>query len=137
MANYTSRANSGRSLKGRDSHFDASPTHRSMESDVPRARPCIMWLEVGTKDKSRLESMPPPQNSSASVIAKGEGPTVAVVIPTYNRDELLEACLEHLRRQTFQSFRVIVVDNVIEGRQACDAGTNSDDNVDWVPLLKN
>ena len=48
----------------------------------------------------------------------------------------LEACLEHLRRQTFQSFRVIVVDGN-GSRDARAAMLDKFENVDWVPLLKN
>ncbi len=38
-------------------------------------------------------------------------PAVSVVIVNWNRRELLEGCLESLKRQTLQDFEVIVVDN--------------------------
>lgn len=36
---------------------------------------------------------------------------VVVVIPQWNRKELLQHCLRSLQRQTFRSFRIVVVDN--------------------------
>ena len=38
-------------------------------------------------------------------------PRLAIVIPTWNRKELLAACLASLEAQTFQDFEVIVVDD--------------------------
>jgi hypothetical protein len=38
-------------------------------------------------------------------------PSVNVIIPTCERDDLLETCLDHLQRQTLTSFQVVVVDN--------------------------
>jgi len=38
-------------------------------------------------------------------------PRLAIVIPTWNRKELLTACLASLEAQTFQDFEVIVVDD--------------------------
>lgn len=37
--------------------------------------------------------------------------SVGVVIPTYDRDDLLETCLEHLARQTLRPARIIIIDN--------------------------
>lgn len=36
---------------------------------------------------------------------------IAVVIPTYNRVSALRTCLEHLERQTWRDFEVVVVDD--------------------------
>ena len=36
---------------------------------------------------------------------------VSVIIPTWNRDDLLRRCLESLRRQTFTEFEIIIVSN--------------------------
>lgn len=36
---------------------------------------------------------------------------VTVIIPTYNRIELLEICLQHLESQTFRSFQIVIVNN--------------------------
>lgn len=38
-------------------------------------------------------------------------PYISVVICTYNRPDQLRACLQHLRRQQYPAFEVIVVDN--------------------------
>lgn len=40
-----------------------------------------------------------------------EGPTVAILIPTRDRLELLERCLASLRRTTYGNYEVVVVDN--------------------------
>ncbi|HVA29028.1 MAG TPA: glycosyltransferase family 2 protein, partial [Candidatus Baltobacteraceae bacterium] len=39
------------------------------------------------------------------------GPLVSVIIPTYNRPALLDACLERFERQTYRNFEVIVVND--------------------------
>jgi glycosyltransferase involved in cell wall biosynthesis len=43
----------------------------------------------------------------------GEAPNfpICIVIPTFNRRDALATCLEHLERQTFSGFEVIVVDD--------------------------
>lgn len=41
----------------------------------------------------------------------GSRPAVSVVLPTYNRAGLLPDVLENLRRQTFEDFEVLVVDD--------------------------
>lgn len=41
----------------------------------------------------------------------GSRPAVSVVLPTYNRASLLPDVLEDLRRQTFEDFEVVVVDD--------------------------
>lgn len=38
-------------------------------------------------------------------------PQISVVIPAYNEENYLSACLESLKHQTFRDFEVIVVDN--------------------------
>lgn len=38
-------------------------------------------------------------------------PKISVVIPAYNEESYLPACLESLRKQTFRNFEIIVVDN--------------------------
>lgn len=38
-------------------------------------------------------------------------PAISVVIPAYNEEEYLPACLTSLRKQTFKDFEIIVVDN--------------------------
>ena len=36
---------------------------------------------------------------------------IGVIIPTYNRSEVLLSCLRHLERQTMTDFEVVVVDD--------------------------
>jgi glycosyltransferase involved in cell wall biosynthesis len=43
--------------------------------------------------------------------APSDGPDVSVVVPSYNRLDILPRCLEALARQTHPSFEVIVVDD--------------------------
>lgn len=40
-----------------------------------------------------------------------QNPTLTVIIPTYNRAEILSRCLENLSKQTTQDFEVIIVDD--------------------------
>lgn len=47
-------------------------------------------------------------NSRASA---GQSPQACFIIPTFNRIDALLLCLEHLERQTFSQFEVIVVDD--------------------------
>jgi GT2 family glycosyltransferase len=60
---------------------------------------------------------------------------VGVVIPTYDRDDLLEGCLEHLARQTLQSFRTIIVDN--GARDSMPGFLSGFNNIEWIPMLRN
>lgn len=43
-------------------------------------------------------------------------PLVSVIIPTRNRPEILKVCLEHLLKQEYPTFEVIVVDNSTDKR---------------------
>jgi GT2 family glycosyltransferase len=61
--------------------------------------------------------------------------SVGVVIPTYNRDDLLERCLERLACQTLQSSRTIIVDNGT--RSSIPAFLNRFENLEWIPMLSN
>jgi glycosyltransferase involved in cell wall biosynthesis len=36
---------------------------------------------------------------------------VSVIIPTWNKRDLLEQCLDSLLRQTYRDFEVVIVDN--------------------------
>jgi len=38
-------------------------------------------------------------------------PKISVIIPAFNEEKYLPACLESLRKQSFRDFEVIVVDN--------------------------
>ena len=44
-------------------------------------------------------------------VDQGAPPTISVVVVTWNRRELLQACLASLSRQTHPSYEVVVVDN--------------------------
>jgi GT2 family glycosyltransferase len=61
--------------------------------------------------------------------------SIGVVIPTYDRDDLLERCLEHLAFQTFRSFRPIIVDNGT--RNSIPSFLGRFDNLEWIPMLSN
>jgi hypothetical protein len=50
----------------------------------------------------------PPQSDSALEVHKYP---IGVIIPTYNRSDALLTCLEHLERQTWTDFQVIIVDD--------------------------
>jgi glycosyltransferase involved in cell wall biosynthesis len=56
---------------------------------------------------SRMNSQPP-QDISAS--ERSTHP-IGIIIPTYNRSNVLLSCLKHLERQTWSDFEVIVVDD--------------------------
>jgi GT2 family glycosyltransferase len=62
-------------------------------------------------------------------------PRVTVIIPTCNRDNLLETCLAHLAQQTFQSFRIVVVDNGT--RDAIPPALEAIPRLRWIPLFSN
>lgn len=40
-----------------------------------------------------------------------EGPSVSIIIPTRNRFELLQRCVESLRKTTYRNYQVVIVDN--------------------------
>lgn len=61
--------------------------------------------------------------------------TVTVVIPTYNRSELLEVCLRHLESQTFRSFQVVIVNNGTLD-PGCLARVSSP-GIQWIHLPRN
>jgi len=61
--------------------------------------------------------------------------TVTVVIPTYNRSELLEICLQHLESQTFRSFQVVIVNNGT--LDAASLSRLSSPRVQWIHLPRN
>jgi len=49
-------------------------------------------------------------NQQPQVNSRPESP-IGIVIPTYNRSEVLLSCLRHLERQTWTDFEVIVIDD--------------------------
>lgn len=44
-------------------------------------------------------------------MARHKAPKISVVVPAYNEEKYLPACLASLQKQTFRDFEVIVVDN--------------------------
>ena len=42
---------------------------------------------------------------------KNGSPAISVVIPAFNEEKYLPACLEALKKQTFKNYELIVVDN--------------------------
>jgi GT2 family glycosyltransferase len=61
--------------------------------------------------------------------------SVGVVIPTYNRDDLLKDCLECLKRQTLPPSRIIITDN--GSRNKMPEFLRRFKNLEWIPLLSN
>lgn len=53
----------------------------------------------------------PAHEEAPAVFAAHEAPTVDVIIPTRNRGELTREAVESVRRQTFQRWRLLVVDD--------------------------
>ena len=62
-------------------------------------------------------------------------PTVGVAIPTYNRDDLLETCLEHVAYQTLRPARIIIIDNGT--RNIMPEFLRKFEPLEWIPLHSN
>ncbi len=88
----------------------------------------ILWRELGDVIAERFTaaSLPAPHALNACALdvdpdswpflqARSKvleaPPFISVVICTYNRPDRLRACLQHLRRQQYPAFEVVVVDN--------------------------
>ena len=61
--------------------------------------------------------------------------TVGVVIPTYNRDDLLESCLKHVAHQTLRPSRLVIIDN--GARNIMPEFLRKFENLEWIPLSSN
>jgi GT2 family glycosyltransferase len=61
--------------------------------------------------------------------------SIGVVIPTYDRDDLLETCLEHVARQTVRPARIIIIDNGT--RNIMPEFLRKFELLDWIPLCGN
>ena len=55
---------------------------------------------------------------------ENENPLVSVIVPAYNEEEVVEACIQSLKEQTYENIEVIFVDdeleNVFEGLDDSD-----------------
>lgn len=67
--------------------------------------------------------------------AAAGSPTVGVAIPTCNRDDLLERCLEQVVRQTLRPARIIIIDN--GARNIMPEFLRRFEPLDWIPLYGN
>lgn len=64
-------------------------------------------------------------------------PTVSVVIPTYNRAELLKRAINSVLRQTFEDFELIVVDDASSDNTPEVVESIKDGRIQYVRLEKN
>lgn len=76
-------------------------------------------------------------SSNVSSVGVEKTAAVSVIIPTWDRDDLLQRCLIHLRQQTLASFKVVVVDNGKGDRSPQSFGPDGFPHFKWVPLSKN
>lgn len=65
------------------------------------------------------------------------GPTVSVVIPTYNRADLLPRAIRSVRAQTYSNWEIIVVDDASTDRTRDVVHAFADDRVTYVRLDRN
>ncbi len=73
---------------------------------------------------------------ASSAVAE-HSPAISVVIPTWDRDDLLQACLAHLRQQTINSFKVVVVDNGKKNSSPHPFSQDGFPQPTWLRLSKN
>lgn len=88
----------------------------------------ILWGELGEAISQRFAAagLPPPSRLRSSGFsvdpeswpflrtrseALKAAPSISVVVCTYNRPDRLQVCLQHLGRQQYPAFEVVVVDN--------------------------
>jgi glycosyltransferase involved in cell wall biosynthesis len=64
-------------------------------------------------------------------------PAVSVIIPTYNREKLLPKALESIKKQTFQDFEIVIIDDAsTDGTESYIKGLN-DSRIKYYKLDKN
>ena len=85
----------------------ASALTRILQSDEapPKARPSFAAAELHARWRDILEY------DFGTVSLPTSAPTVSVVVTHYERPELVQHCLDGLRRQTYAGLEVIVVDD--------------------------
>lgn len=66
-----------------------------------------------------------------------ESSAVSVIVPTWDRDDLLQACLSHLRKQTINSFKVLVVDNGSGSQNSGHSGSDGFHSFERIRLSTN
>lgn len=64
-------------------------------------------------------------------------PLVSVVIPTYNRPDLLKRAIQSVSEQTFQDFEIVVVDDGTEERAKEVVDTFDDDRIRYIEHEEN
>lgn len=84
----------------------ASPSTIEISSAISQLAPAETPRPAASEDKpTPREAKPQPKS------AKLESPLVSVVIPTHDRAELLDQCLESVFAQTYRPLEIIVVDD--------------------------
>ena len=71
------------------------------------------WIFRGRRPApiAPTRTMRPLSSGMEMCVSDGQGPTVSVIIPTYNRAQVLGATIESVLAQTYQDLEVIVVDD--------------------------
>lgn len=66
---------------------------------------------VASGSRSGIYDAPAPEPARGLAEAKPEEPTVSVIVPTYNRADLLQRALDSVFAQTYRNFELIVIDD--------------------------
>jgi len=98
---------------------DAVGAHRSRDRELAEAR-----------EHSDDVAEPPCKREHDEISASG--PSLDVVVPTRNRPELLERCVDSILSTGYKNLRVIVVDNDPSGPETADRVAR---RVDWGPRV--
>lgn len=64
-------------------------------------------------------------------------PTVSVIIPTYNREKLLPKAIDSIKKQTFQDFEIIIVDDASTDNTESLIKNLNDNRIKYYKLEKN
>jgi len=71
------------------------------------------------------------------VVEMKKNPTVSVVIPTYNREQLIDRSIESVLSQTYQDFEIIVVDDASTDNTKAVINSFDDDRIRYVRHSEN